>query len=105
MNLSTNQRIIIVVVFALYTIALLAYSLVTRNSMKKGKGDYLSKFYTGGRNGGILITAMMVSAGVQEPACSWVFLDLPTPLVPSGWYAASSPLGLTSWCLVLLEKE
>ena len=34
MNLSANQRIIIVVVFALYTIALLAYSLVTRKSMK-----------------------------------------------------------------------
>ena len=102
MNLSANQRIIIVVVFALYTIALLAYSLVTRKSMKRGKGDYLSKFYTGGRNGGILITAMMVSAGV---AGAGVFLDLPTPLVPSGWYAASSPLGLTSWCLVLLEKE
>lgn len=74
MNLSTNQRIIIVVVFALYTIALLAYSLVTRNSMKKGKGDYLSKFYTGGRNGGILITAMMVSAGV---AGAGVFMGVP----------------------------
>lgn len=62
------------VVFALYTIALLAYSLVTRNSMKKGKGDYLSKFYTGGRNGGILITAMMVSAGV---AGAGVFMGVP----------------------------
>ena len=30
--------------------------------MQKGKGDYLSKFYTGGRSGGIIITAMMVSA-------------------------------------------
>lgn len=74
MNLSANQRIIIVVVFALYTIALLAYSLVTRKSMKRGKGDYLSKFYTGGRNGGILITAMMVSAGV---AGAGVFMGVP----------------------------
>ena len=64
MDLSTKQRTVIIVVFALYTAALLLYSLVTRKAMQKGKGDYLSKFYTGGRSGGIIITAMMVSAGV-----------------------------------------
>ena len=46
MNLSTNQRIIIITVFAAYTIFQLVYSLVTRKAMANGKGDYLSKFYT-----------------------------------------------------------
>ena len=44
MNLSTNQRIIIIIVFAAYTIFQLVYSLVTRKAMANGKGDYLSKF-------------------------------------------------------------
>ena len=47
MNLFTNQRIIIITVFAAYTIFQLVYSLVTRKAMANGKGDYLSKFYTG----------------------------------------------------------
>ena len=42
MNLSTNQRIIIITVFAAYTIFQLVYSLVTRKAMANGKGDYLS---------------------------------------------------------------
>lgn len=74
MNLSTNQRIIIITVFAAYTIFQLGYSLVTRKAMAKGKGDYLSKFYTGGRSGGVLVTAMMVSAGV---AGAGVFMGVP----------------------------
>ena len=74
MDLSSKQRIIIILVFALYTAALLIYSLVTRKSLKEGKGDYLSKFYTGGRSGGIIITAMMVSAGV---AGAGVFMGVP----------------------------
>ena len=74
MDLSTKQRTVIIVVFALYTAALLLYSLVTRKAMQKGKGDYLSKFYTGGRSGGIIITAMMVSAGV---AGAGVFMGVP----------------------------
>lgn len=73
MTLSTNQRIIIITVFAAYTIFQLVYSLVTRKAMAKGKGDYLSKFYTGGRSGGVLVTAMMVSAGVAGPEYSWVY--------------------------------
>ena len=74
MDLSTKQRTVIIGVFALYTAALLLYSLVTRKAMQKGKGDYLSKFYTGGRSGGIIITAMMVSAGV---AGAGVFMGVP----------------------------
>lgn len=66
MDLSTKQRTVIIVVFALYTAALLLYSLVTRKAMQKGKGDYLSKFYTGGRSGGIIITAMMASVAAQD---------------------------------------
>lgn len=74
MDLNSKQRIIIISVFAFYTAALLIYSLVTRKSLKEGKGDYLSKFYTGGRSGGIIITAMMVSAGV---AGAGVFMGVP----------------------------
>ena len=74
MELGSKQRIIIIAVFAVYTAALLVYSLVTRNAMKAGKGDYLSKFYTGGRSGGIILTAMMVSAGV---AGAGVFMGVP----------------------------
>lgn len=74
MDISLKQRIIIISVFTIYTIVLLAYGLVTRKSLREGKGDYLSKFYTGGRNGGIIITAMMVSAGV---AGAGVFMGVP----------------------------
>lgn len=64
MEMSSSTRTTIVAVFAIYTILLLGYSLYSRRAMKEGKGDYISKFYTGGRDGGILMTAMMVSAGV-----------------------------------------
>ena len=74
MDISSKQRIIIISVFAIYTATLLIYSIVTRKSLKNGKGDYLSKFYTGGRSGGIIITAMMVSAGV---AGAGVFMGVP----------------------------
>lgn len=74
MEMSTSTRIIIIAVFAIYTLALLGYSLYTRNAMKQGKGDYMSKFYTGGRSGGVLTTAMMVSAGV---AGAGVFMGVP----------------------------
>ena len=74
MDISSTKRLIIISVFAIYTAALLIYSIVTRKSMKNGKGDYLSKFYTGGRSGGIIITAMMVSAGV---AGAGVFMGVP----------------------------
>ena len=74
MEISSSTRTTIVVVFAIYTILLLGYSLYSRRAMKEGKGDYISKFYTGGRDGGILMTAMMVSAGV---AGAGVFMGVP----------------------------
>ena len=74
MDISTGTRTVIVIVFAAYTIFQLVYSIVTRNRMRSGKGDYLSKFYTGGRSNGILVTAMMVSAGV---AGAGVFMGVP----------------------------
>lgn len=69
MEMSSSTRTTIVVVFVIYTILLLGYSLYSRRAMKEGKGDYISKFYTGGRDGGILMTAMMVSAGVAGARC------------------------------------
>ncbi len=74
MEISSSTRTTIVIVFALYTILLLGYSLYSRKAMKEGKGDYISKFYTGGRSGGVLMTAMMVSAGV---AGAGVFMGVP----------------------------
>ena len=74
MELSSSTRTTIIIVFALYTVLLLGYSLYSRKAMKSGKGDYLSKFYTGGRSGGVLTTAMMVSAGV---AGAGVFMGVP----------------------------
>lgn len=74
MEMAASTRVTIIVVFALYTILLLGYSLFTRKQMASGKGDYLSKFYTGGRSGGVLVTAMMVSAGV---AGAGVFMGVP----------------------------
>ncbi|MCC8027091.1 MAG: hypothetical protein LIP16_17545 [Clostridium sp.] len=74
MEISSSTRSTIVIVFTLYTILLLGYSLYSRKAMKEGKGDYISKFYTGGRSGGVLMTAMMVSAGV---AGAGVFMGVP----------------------------
>ena len=74
MEISSSTRTTIVIVFALYTALLLGYSLYSRKAMKEGKGDYISKFYTGGRSGGVLMTAMMVSAGV---AGAGVFMGVP----------------------------
>lgn len=74
MEISSTTRMVIITVFAVYTILLLGYSLYTRKAMNQGKGDYISKFYTGGRSGGVLMTAMMVSAGV---AGAGVFMGVP----------------------------
>ena len=97
MEMSSSTRTTIVVVFVIYTILLLGYSLYSRRAMKEGKGDYISKFYTGGRDGGILMTAMMVSAGV---AGAGVFMGVPALLIPSalsGWCVVSGPCVPTSW--------
>ena len=79
MEMSSSTRTTIVAVFAIYTILLLGYSLYSRRAMKEGKGDYISEFYTGGRDGGILMTAMMVSAGVAGAGvhgCAGLYLYL-----------------------------
>lgn len=74
MDISTSSRIVIITVFSIYTLLLLAYGIISRQAMKSGKGDFLSKYYTGGRTGGKLMTAMMVSAGV---AGAGVFMGVP----------------------------
>ncbi len=73
-SISSSTRITILVVFSIYTLLLLGYGIFSRRQMKNGKGDYLSKYYTGGRTGGVLMTAMMVSAGV---AGAGVFMGVP----------------------------
>lgn len=74
MDISSSTRIVITIVFAVYTVLLLFYGIYSRRAMKNGKGDYLSRFYTGGRSTGPLMTAMMVSAGV---AGAGVFMGVP----------------------------
>jgi len=74
LNIEPSQRIVITSVFAVYTLLLLVFGILSRRAMKNGKGDYLSKFYTGGRTSGVLMTAMMVSAGV---AGAGVFMGVP----------------------------
>lgn len=73
-SISSTTRITIIAVFSIYTLLLLGYGIFSRRQMKNGKGDYLSKYYTGGRTGGVLMTAMMVSAGV---AGAGVFMGVP----------------------------
>lgn len=75
MEISTFSRIIIIFVFSAYTLLLLLYGIFSRlNSTNNIKGDFLSKYYTGNRTGGKIMTAMMVSAGV---AGAGVFMGVP----------------------------
>ncbi len=99
-NLTSAAKTTIIVVFAIYTLFQFFYSFLSRQAMKKGagSGDFMSKFYTGGRSGGVLVTAMMVSPAWPARACSWACPATPTPSAPSGWCAASSPCAPTSWC-------
>lgn len=97
MEMSSSTRTTIVAVFAIYTILLLGYSLYSRRAMKEGKGDYISKFYTGGRDGGILMTAMMFLQVLRELVCLWVCRALPIPSALSGWYAVSGLCVPISW--------
>lgn len=75
-NLTSAAKTTIIVVFAIYTLFQFFYSFLSRQAMKKGagSGDFMSKFYTGGRSSGVLVTAMMVSAGV---AGAGVFMGVP----------------------------
>lgn len=74
LDLPLSSRVTIISVFAAYTILLLVYGIITRNSKNTAKLDFLSKFYTGGRVSGKLMTAMMCSAGV---AGAGVFMGVP----------------------------
>lgn len=74
LGIEPSTRMVITSVFAVYTILLLVFGILSRRAMQNGKGDYLSKFYTGGRTTGVLMTAMMVSAGV---AGAGVFMGVP----------------------------
>lgn len=74
LDIPVSSRIIIISVFAAYTLLLLVYGIITKNSQNTQKLDFLSKFYTGGRVSGKLMTAMMCSAGV---AGAGVFMGVP----------------------------
>lgn len=74
LDIPNSTRLVITIVFSVYTLLLLGYGIYSRKAMKNGKGDYLSKYYTGGRTGGVFMTAMMVSAGV---AGAGVFMGVP----------------------------
>lgn len=75
LGITSGARSVIIIVFTLYTAVLFFYSLYSRKSMKSTAVDkYVNEYYTGGRGMGMLMIAMMVSAGV---AGAGVFLGVP----------------------------
>lgn len=75
MQISSSSRAIIIGVFAIYTVVIFVYSLLSRKVMKSAKAEnYLSQYSTGGRDMNTLMVAFMVAAGV---AGAGVFLGVP----------------------------
>lgn len=64
-EVSTDQRIAVIVTFAVYTIALLLIAWYSKRSMDKASVDkYVEEFYTGGRGMGALMVCFMIAAGL-----------------------------------------
>lgn len=75
LGISSSTRLVIIIVFVLYTGILFFYSLYSRKAMKTTIVDhYVNEYYTGGRGMGIIMITMMVSAGVCGAG---VFLGVP----------------------------
>lgn len=74
-EISSSSRMIMIAVFAVYTLAVLIWA-IKGNNMKSAKGgeDYVEKFSTGGRDSNVFVVAMMVCAGI---AGAGVFLGVP----------------------------
>lgn len=80
MEISSSARMTIIVIFAIYTVVLLAYGLYSSKYMK-GEGDFMAKFATGGKSAGAFVTAMTVCAGI---AGAGVFMGVPGFIVTNG---------------------
>lgn len=65
LDISTSQRIAIIITFLIYTFAVIGVSFYAKRSMDKASVDsYVEEFYTGGRGLGILAVAFMIAAGL-----------------------------------------
>ena len=64
MVVSTSTKIVVIIVFVLYTAALLVVGWLYKRKLDKQKGEFTDNFYTGGRAMGALLVAMMVAAGI-----------------------------------------
>ena len=64
MVVSTSTKLVVIIVFVLYTAALLVVGWLYKKKLDKQKGEFTDNFYTGGRAMGALLVAMMVAAGI-----------------------------------------
>lgn len=65
LDITSTQRIAIIVTFLIYTFAVLGVSFIAKRSMDKaGIDTYVEEFYTGGRGLGVLAVAFMIAAGL-----------------------------------------
>ena len=64
MEVSSSTKTVVIIVFLLYTIALLAVGYFYKKKLDAQKDKYVENFYTGGRAMGALLVAMMVAAGI-----------------------------------------
>ena len=64
MVVSTSTKLVVIIVFVLYTAALLVVGWLYKRKLDKQKGEFTDNFYTGGRAMGALLVAMMVAAGI-----------------------------------------
>ena len=64
MVVSASTKLVVIIVFLLYAVALLVIGWLYKRKLDKQKGEYTDNFYTGGRAMGALLVAMMVAAGI-----------------------------------------
>lgn len=65
MEVSSSTKTVILVVFVIYTAALLAIGWLYKKKLERDAANkYVENFYTGGRAMGALLVAMMVAAGI-----------------------------------------
>lgn len=65
MNVPASTKMVIIIVFILYTIGMLMIGWLYKKKLEKNTANaYVENFYTGGRAMGPLLVAMMVAAGI-----------------------------------------
>ena len=87
MEVSSSSKTVVIIVFLVYTIALLAVGYFYKRKLDAQKDKYVENFYTGGRAMGALLVAMMVAAGICSAG---TFIGSPGKIYSGGlsWAAA-----------------